>query len=230
MSADEHHLTATALITEAPDIMSATVKTRTNYAVPHLLSAAIFSRRVGEIEAKHAGQAFGPFWDEILAHATATVFLTVAGLESYANELFVDMDQNFPGVGKELLETLWSAYEEKRVFEKFELALLLRGAPGLVPGTEPFQSVHALVRLRNALIHFKPEWEPAEHKQLSSRLRNFFKPTEFLSKDEGLFPRAWASHDCTVWALNAVLRFVEHFEDCAGLPHKMAGFSDRLTA
>jgi hypothetical protein len=95
MSADEHHLTASALITEAPDVMSATVKTRMNYAVPHLLSAAIFSRRVGEIEAKHSGQAFGPFWDEILAHATATVFLTVAGLESYANELFVDMTKTF---------------------------------------------------------------------------------------------------------------------------------------
>jgi hypothetical protein len=49
--------------------MSATVKTRTNYAVPHLLSAAIFSRRLGEIEAEHSGQDFGPFWDEILAHA-----------------------------------------------------------------------------------------------------------------------------------------------------------------
>jgi hypothetical protein len=58
MGADEHHLTATALITEAPDTMSATVKTRMNYAVPHLMSAAMFSRRVGEIEAKHSGQ----FW------------------------------------------------------------------------------------------------------------------------------------------------------------------------
>jgi hypothetical protein len=97
MSADQqqhHRLTATALITEAPDIMSATVKTRTNYAVPHLLSAAIFSRRLGEIEAEHSGQDFGPFWDEILAHASATVFLAVAGLESYANELFIDMNQS----------------------------------------------------------------------------------------------------------------------------------------
>jgi hypothetical protein len=49
MSADQHNLTATALITEAPNIMSATVKTLMNYAVPHLLSAAIFSRRLGEI-------------------------------------------------------------------------------------------------------------------------------------------------------------------------------------
>jgi hypothetical protein len=218
MSADQHHLTATALITEAPDIMSATVKTRTNYAVPHLLSAATFSRRLGEIETRHSGQDFGPFWDEILAHATATVFLAVAGLESYANELFIDMNQNFPGVRQELKSTL----------DKFDLALLLRQASTRVAGVESFQSVDALVRLRNALMHFKPEWEPAKHKQLSSELRSFFKPSEFLASDPGVFPRAWASHDCTIWAVNSVLSFIEHFEDCAGLPHKMAEFSDRL--
>ena len=222
MSADQHHLTATALITEAPDIMSATVKTRMNYAVPHLLSAAIFSRRLGEIEAEHSGQDFGPFWDEILAHATATVFLAVAGLESYANELFIDMSQNFPGVRQELLEKLWSDYEGKRILEKFDLALLLRGASTRPTGVESFQSVDALVRLRNALMHFKPEWEPARHKRLSSELRSFFKPSEFLASDPGLFPRAWASHKCTVWAVNSVLSFIEHFEDCAGLSHKMA--------
>jgi hypothetical protein len=77
-------------------------------------------------------------------------------------------------------------------------------------------------------MHFKPEWEPAKHKKLSSELRNLFKPSEFLASDPGLFPRAWASHDCTMWALNAVLRFIEHFEDWAGLPHKMADFSGQL--
>jgi len=227
MSADQH-LTATALITEAPDIMSATVKTRMNYAVPHLLSAAIFSRRLGEIEAEHSGQDLGPFWDEILAHATATVFLAVAGLESYANELFIEMSQNFPGVRQELLEKLWSDYEGKRILEKFDLALLLRGASTRPTGVESFQSVDALVRLRNALMHFKPEWEPARHKRLSSELRSFFKPSEFLASDPGLFPRAWASHKCTVCAVNSVLSFIEHFQDCAGLSHKMAEFSDRL--
>jgi hypothetical protein len=30
------------------------------------------------------------------------------------------------------------------------------------------------------------------------------------------------------WALNSVLSFIEHFEDCAGLSHKMTEFSDRL--
>jgi hypothetical protein len=199
-----------------------------NYAVPHLVSAAMFSRCVGEIEAEHAGQALSSFWDEILAHATATVFLVVAGLESYANELFIDMNENFPGVRQELLEKLWSDYERKPIFEKFDLALLLREASTRVAGVEPFQSVDALVRLRNALMHFKPEWEPAKHRQLSSELCSFFKPSEFLASDPGLFPRAWASHDCTIWAVNSVVRFIENFEDVTGLPHKMAEFSDRL--
>jgi hypothetical protein len=114
----------------------------------------------------------------------------VAHLESYANELFVDMNQNFPGVRQELLEKLWSDYERKSILEKFDLALLLREEASMrVAGVESFQSVEALVRLRNALMHFKPEWEPAKHKQLSSELRNFFKPSEFLANDPGLFPR-----------------------------------------
>jgi hypothetical protein len=98
MSADQDHLTATALITEAPDVMTATVKMRTNYAVPHLLSAAILSRRLSEIGAEHSGQDFSPFWDEILAHATATVFLAVAASNHTLTSLFIDMNQNFLGV------------------------------------------------------------------------------------------------------------------------------------
>jgi hypothetical protein len=226
MSGD--HLTATDFIIGSPDIPSPTLKTRMNYAVPHLMSAATFSRRVGEIEAKHSGQALGPFWDDILAHATATVFLAVAGLESYANELFIDMNQNFPGVREELSEKLWSDHERKSTLKKFDLALRLREASTRVADVASFQSVDALVRLRNALMHFKPEWEPAKHKQLSSELCTFFKSSAFLVDDPDLFPRAWASHDCTIWAVNSVLTFIEHFENCAGLPHKMAEFSDRL--
>jgi hypothetical protein len=231
MSADQQrHLTAPDYTTEAPDIMRPALKERTNYAVAHLLSAAIFSRRLGQIEAEHSGQDRGSFWDEILAHATATVFLAVAGLESYANELFIDMNQNFPGVRQELLEKLWSDYERRKsALEKFDLALLLRPASTQVAGVESFRSVDALVRLRNALMHFKPEWEPAKHKQLSSELCSFFKPSEFWANDPGLFPRAWASRNCTLWAINSVLSFIEDFENVAGLPHKMAQFSDRLT-
>jgi len=224
----QNHLTPTSLITGSPDLGTPEVKNRMNYAVPHLISSAMFSRRVGEIEARYAGQGLGSFWDEILAHATASVFVAVAGLEAYANELFVDMDLNFPEVRKELMEQLWSTFEEKKTLDKFDLALLLLKSPILVKGAEPVQGIDALIKLRNALMHFKPEWEPVEHAKLSAKLRTFFKPSEFFTADLGLFPQSWASHACTVWANNSVMKFIEHFEERAGLPHKLTTFLDRL--
>jgi hypothetical protein len=126
---------------------------------------------------------------------------------------------------------LWSTFKEKSFLEKLNLALLLRGKPSLEKGTEPVQSVQDLVRLRNALIHFKPEWENEQiaHRDLSTQLRRYFNRSAFLASDAGLFPRAWACHECTKWAVNAVLRLIEHFEERAGLPANMADLSRRLT-
>jgi hypothetical protein len=72
--------------------------------------------------------------------------LSVAGLESYANEVFVDRHKHFPRQAEDFLRMLWSTFKEKSVLEKFDLALLLRGNSPLEKGTEPVQSVQALVR------------------------------------------------------------------------------------
>jgi hypothetical protein len=219
------------MVTETSDTVQATATWRMNYSAPNLTSAAMFSRRVGEIEAAHLGRELGAFWEDILAHATACIFLSVAGLESYANEVFVDRHKHFPGQAEDFLRMLWSTFKEKSVLEKFDLALLLRGNSPLEKGTEPVQSVQALVRLRNALIHFKPEWENEQdaHQKLSTQLCRYFNRSVFLASDAGLFPRAWACHECTQWAVIAVLRLIEHFEERAGLPANMGDLSRRLT-
>jgi hypothetical protein len=224
----QHDLTAKALVTEGPDIMQARMTLRMNYAVPHLVSAAMFSRRVGDIETAHLGQGIGPFWEEVLAHASACIFLAVAGLESYANELFADWEQNFPGKSNEEVKKRWK--ERDSIFAKLDNALIIRGKCALNRGEERYESARDLVKLRNALVHFKPEWDDKQvkHKMLSCQLRKHFKPSFFIPNDPGLFPRAWASHDCTVWALNAVVRFVGYFEDRAGLSHKLDQFATRL--
>jgi hypothetical protein len=210
--------------------MTASLALRMNYSVPHLLSAAMFSRRVGQIEMENAGKSFGPFWDDLLANATACIFLSVAGLEAYVNELFSDKHVTFPSVEKKLLETVWAAFEQKTILERFDLVLILRAKPTLEKGAEPYQSVQALIRLRNALMHFKPEWDhqQIEHKKLSNHLRTYFGPNEHMRSDLGVFPRAWVSHGCTTWALNSVYDFLEHFEARGELPHRLANFTDRL--
>jgi hypothetical protein len=139
-------------------IINATARTRVNLAVPHLLSACGFSRQVRQMEEAHLGEPFGGFWEEIFAHATASILLTVAALESYINEVFSSYDSNFPGFSPEVLGKLWDVYELKPILDKYELALCLRNAGALDRGLPPVQDVALLIRLRNALTHFKPEW------------------------------------------------------------------------
>lgn len=61
------------MVTETSDTVQATATWRMNYSAPNLTSAAMFSRRVGEIEAAHLGRELGTFWEDILARATACI-------------------------------------------------------------------------------------------------------------------------------------------------------------
>jgi len=201
--------------------LQATAMLRTNFAVQHMLAAARFSRRVADIERENAGKDFGEFWEEILHQSSACVFTAAASLESYANELFFERQTAFPGFASELLDKLWETFEQKPTLEKFEFALLLRGKPQFDKGARPYQDVAAVIELRNALTHFKPEWDAlaVRHRKISDRLQNRFSPSPFLN-DELIFPRRWATHCCTKWAVEQCLDFAEEFESRAELPPK----------
>ena len=213
-----HPLVASALVNEAPDVMEANATFLFNFSVQHLLGAALFSRSVGEIERKHAGEQYGKFWDEILQLSSACIFAAVAALEAYANELFFDRARVFPGYPSRLLDRLWETFEQKSISEKFEFALLLRNRQLMDRGARPYQDVAALIDLRNGLIHFKPEWEneAERHEQISRRLHARFSPSPFLP-DRLVFPRSWATHSCTKWAVESCLAFSHEFERLAGL-------------
>ena len=225
-------IAAAAVIELANAIVQATGDTRVNLSVPHLLSAASFSRRLGKLEAEHSGKEFGEFWNDIFAHGTATVFASIAGLEAYANELFIDHEKVFPELKSEVMAKLWELYEQKPPLEKYEFALLLKDGQKFDRGAKPYQDVAALVKLRNGLTHFKPEWfsEQEEHAKLSAFLRNRAQLSPFFPSSEPLFPRGWASHATTVWAVQSVFEFIVEFERRAGIDARMGNFAGRLSA
>src|SRR5437667_6967447 len=121
---------------------------RFNFAIQHLLGAAHFSRHVAELEQAHTGKMFGGFFDEILWFSSACVLSCSAGLEAYANELFVDRSEHFPDLRPEVADKLWELFEQKPTLEKFDMALLLKKKPVLDRGSRPTQDVAALVALR----------------------------------------------------------------------------------
>jgi hypothetical protein len=208
----------------------ATGRTRTNLSVLHLLSAATHSRRVSALQQEHAGKEFGEFWEEILANSSAGVFASVAALEAYANELFVDYRTVFPDLPEQVMAKLWELYEQKPILEKFQFALLLKRAEQFDAGLPLFQNAAALIKLRNGLTHFKPEWsdEQSEHRKISGALAGRFTPTPFFPAEEPLFPRAWTSHGCMQWSIRSVVNFVFEFERRIDLPSRFAPFQQRL--
>jgi hypothetical protein len=199
---------------------------RMNLAVQNMLAAARFSRRVAELEKIHGSQEFGAFWEEILHNAIASVMCCSSSLEAYANELFFDRKTVFPKYSTHLLDNLWKTYERKPTLEKFEFALLLSDKPSIDKGSTTYKDVQIVLELRNALTHFKPEWDTQakRHRDLSKQLQNKFQPSPFLS-DPLIFPRRWATHGCTSWGVHSCLKFAAEFERLSNLPSKYHQFS-----
>jgi hypothetical protein len=223
-------IAATVAVTLARPTLSGHMRTRINFGVPHLLSAALFSRATKALEVKHQGEPLGEFWEDVLAQATAAVFTSVAGLESYANELFADHQWMFPTIRSDLVKALWDVYERKTLLEKFDLALTLQQLPPLDRKAQSFQDADLLIRLRNSLVHFKPEWEDerVKHDRLSAELLKRF-PSSPFTPGAPLFPMAWASHACTAWAVTSVLTFIQEFETAAKLPARIDKFIARIS-
>jgi hypothetical protein len=223
---------AQAVLELAPVRVQGTGDVRVNMGVPHLLSAAALCRRVGEVETANSGKEFGEFWHDIFANATGAVFASIASLESYANELFIDHKTVFPELRVEVMAKLWELFEQKPTLEKFEFALLIKNAPAFDRGASPYQEIAAIIRLRNGLIHFKPEWfsEQEEHARISSILMHRATLSPFFAATEPLFPRGWTSHATVKWVVRSVLAFVLEFEQRAKIDPRMAKFKNRFDA
>ncbi|MDD1533037.1 MULTISPECIES: hypothetical protein [unclassified Bradyrhizobium] len=204
---------------EAEFAESITLRLRTNYAIVHLMAAARFSRRVGVIQSEHLNDGFGDWWDEMLHNAVACLLLTAACLESYANELFADRETVFAGIAPHVIDKVWDLSERGSPLDKLDTAVELLQKPGFDKKADLYKAVLAVVRLRNALTHFKPEWsdEVDKHKKLSDALKGLFQYDDRHFQNEGIFPRAWAGHGCTAWAVNTVIAFLKQFESQAGL-------------
>ena len=122
------------------------------------------------------------------------------------------------------MEELWETYERESILGKFQFALLLRGAEKFDTGTSAeYGHAAALIKLRNGLTHFKPEWsnEQDEHRRISAALAGRFDPCSFFPPGEPLFPRGWTSHSCTKWAVQSVMDFVGEVV-CGGFGRPLA--------
>jgi hypothetical protein len=156
--------------------------------------------------------------------------LSVAALEAAINEFYLEVqDKSHIGVGEVtadqcvVMGELWEEIDQFSILKKYELALAFCGRDKLDRGAEPFQSAAALIDLRNALVHFKPEWDHSldRHLLLHERLKNKFADCALSLRAEGKmlwFPHACMGLGCANWAVESARRFANHFAISMGIP------------
>jgi len=80
--------------------------------------------------------------------------------------------------------------------------------------SSPFQEVEGLVKLRDALVHYKPEWSDvtkAAHPKLEARLKKFPLNPAPSGGFIQWFPHLCLSAGCAEWATRAITTFVTAF-------------------
>ena len=196
--------------------MSASGQVRTNFANTHMANAHRFASLVHQVETANAGQPLGSFFEDIRANAVASVMSSVASLEAYLNEVQFDPVGHFPNQEPELVRLSLTLVERRPLVERIAFLAVLNGKQKPDMDRTPGQNVAVLVKLRNALIHFRPEWpdEAEAHDKLGAKLRHRFALSPFFEASEPIFPRACMSYGCAKWAVENVRDFViEYAED-----------------
>lgn len=201
---------------------SVTIKKRVSYSLVHILAAAYFARQAYAIESGCKG---GDVPAELLfkhqGYVSGCISSAVSFLEATINELFADAVDNpagTQGLDQKVvasMATLWKiGVNRLTMLEKFDIALVLGSKNRFDRGAYPAQDVVLIIRLRNALVHYEPEWvEPGVTVQaLEMDLKTKkFALNPLTRETEVFFPFRCLSHGCAEWAVTSSRKFINEF-------------------
>jgi len=96
--------------------------------------------------------------------------------------------------------------------------------PTFEKGQTPYQGAALLMRLRNALTHFEPSWEPSggpqEDKELaglSRALRRLFPENALAEPYQPFFMQRCLGYGSSKWAITTSVAFVTEFRKRLGV-------------
>ena len=214
--------------------VSATASVKTNFSGHHMLSAAHFARQSAIIEKNYKDEITDELRAEHRAYVTGAIIVSVASLEATITEVFIsardkdnifkDFDHTIPNVLEELLDFVeWSS----KILQKYQFVLTAANKKAFDRGKSPYQEVDDLIQLRNALVHYKPEWDTdlENHKKIEDRLEKRWLKTRinlnpFAHENDAFFPKKCLGHGCAEWAVKSSIKFIEDFYNRMGFPPK----------
>jgi hypothetical protein len=204
----------------ATDSTSARIKH--SFSRQHLVGARHLAKLASAIERNGASTE-----EERTQHRTyvsGAVIFSVAFLEASINEFFLEaIDNNTDTLcgltppQLEILGELWETIEQTSIMGKYQVALAACGKLRFERGLELYQAVDGLAKMRNALVHYRPEWddELEEHKKLYDRLNGRFPLNTLAAPGSLWFPHLCMGAGCAQWATEQAAYFSDQF--CARL-------------
>ena len=210
-----------------------TLRQKSAFAVQHLLAAARFSRRCGEVQEQNFGEQLASFYDEQISYVSATIMLCVASIEANINELLSNPETLFPELNTNAQSEICSLLSSLSIIDKYQRVLLAKGIDTFEKGAQPLQDIEVLISLRNEFVHFHPEWhdEQKRHDKLGRKLKGKFGLSPFITESTGvLFPQRIVSHGCTKWAVECSIEFMNLYNAKVALESKFTKFQEKLIA
>jgi len=212
-----------------------TIKRRTYYSISHIQAAAQFAKLSANIERAYNGRWSDELFHEHRAYVTGCVFAAVSFLEATINELFADAVDNPEALKRlnpevrALIADMWRLGVPRpaafSILEKFKIALTLARKQMFAVGP-PYEDVVHLVRLRNALVHYEPEWittisqsdvEAVAVGKFQEKLGGKFPLNPLAGEGDPFFPNKCLGYGCAKWAVTTSLKFADEFFSRMGL-------------
>jgi hypothetical protein len=209
-------------------------RTKHSFSSQHLYAARYFANRAHEIE---NSKLFDQTLNNIhRAYVVGAIISIVACLESSINELYLDAvngilvfkDDQEPYIRSDhkinkTIALYWEdgEIESKSIKLKYQTVLLIINGEICDKGSQPFQDFDNLLKLRNSLVHYKPEWhdERTDHQKLKERLASKFQSNPFGRGSALWFPHQCLGSGCALWAVTVGEEFLKDFFSKIGI-HK----------
>jgi hypothetical protein len=223
--------------------VTASVRSRHYFSFIHISAAAEFARRSAEIELTPSTVGGKNPWRLDRCYAVGAVISSVGFLEALINEVFSDAAETtslrLKGLGRRqrvLLADMWAHDVPKTarypVLEKYDILLTLLRKVAFDKSSQPYQDARLLIDLRNALVHYEPEWishrddsdpdQKARHK-FDKSLKGKFKTCPLTGAGNPFWPDGCIGYGCARWSVKTALSLTSAFFRRIHVKYPLAG-------
>ena len=209
---------------------SAVFKQRPNFTIYHLKSAELNRKNAFEMEQEYSKQEPPPdILQDYISHISTVIISSVAALESKINEYIVDNENEISKKSLHMGEDFFSRFKKIKKDENILIQIkaktsailkykiinqIIHNDTKIEQKVE--EKINLIISIRNALIHFTPEWDNDldKHEKIEKSVNNhnYFKLSPFYSKDIIFFPYRCLSCNCADWAIATSKSFIEEFQ------------------